>query len=572
MLKSILSVVVLSIFVTACREESFSLDYDGIGGLESWQANAEGGYSSPEHGNIDAEKLSQTIARNVLHRIQHITFCAQVNDASFAIYNCEAGYEKAFLELQALQTSLNKLFKPHKLSINIDNSAVLLSGLNQTELINILYSEGINFSDAEKALVLYFVLGDWMKEDAWLGISEALAIYHYHKNYYVGDNAICNQGDEMKTLHSWMLGSYLYSNNLPLNVNYNNYPSAEAFFNAMIDKRDNWSFAMDSIISQSILHEDLHFRLPAKILLNTQGEAIVYRLHKNINQKDINLKVGDKVLGFNDFLGATDSAEQQNREMLKALNSDKRFHWHIQRGSNKFIVTTTAQNIAAPIEDSLITDTFKHQGENLHYFKLESFVTGFEANIDAALAALAKQPAASIIIDLRANGGGSNETLLYLLKTLFPEQEQPFNMMVRENGLLNKSPIAVHSAIKPRHYKHHYILLDADSLSASEQFAHAVQHREDVTVLSNSQTHGKRISNHTWQGNCGKSYQLVTSFALNSLGKLLPETGITADIMINAPYKNVFYSSKKDPFIEKVISLNQQRIKTTAKPLIQDSL
>lgn len=560
MIKNYLTFIFITLALPACMQQTFVMDYDDAGGLESWQLSRNGEFVSNEYREISFDELVNTIASNVLTRIQHITYCSQINDTTLNIYTCDDAYENAFFELQAMQTSLHKAFKNQPLTINIAGSPVTLNSLSQPELINTLYSDDIAFNDAEKALMLYFVLGEWMKDDAATGIAEALALYHYQKAYPANDDtAACHHQDEIKALHSWMLGSYLYANNLPPRVDYTHYKTAEAFFNAFIDSRDDWSQVFDSAISQSILHEDVNFRLPVKMLINSHGDAVIYRLHKKVAANNIDLQVGDKVLGFNDFIVGIHSDTQQNASMLKALNSDKKFHWKIKRGDKTFTVTTIAKNEAAPIEDILITDTFKSNHQTLHYLKLDSFVSGFEEPIDTALSELSNQNGESLIIDLRANGGGSNSLLLYLLNTLFPDEKKPFNVIVRENGLLNESPITLNGIPSAKHYKHTYILLDAFSLSASEQFANAVQHRDDVTVLSNTNTYGKRISNHTWQGNCGKSYQLTTSFGINGLGKLLPKSGIKPDIKIENAYKNLFFTSIKDPFIEKVMALNNKK-------------
>ncbi len=563
MIKKLFTILVLVVALPSCMQQRFVMDYDDAGGLESWDLTSDGSFVSEVHGEISYETFVDTVASNTLKRMQHVTYCSQLDESTLDLYPCGNEYENAFVELQTMQTSLHDVFKNHALEITIEGSPVNLKGLSNTEITNTLYSSGIDFSDAEKALMLYFVSSNWMEEDAATGIVDALGIYHHQKIYDDGtgnSTDVCHHQDEIKVIHSWMLANYLYVENIPLKVNYDDYKTGESFFKKFIDERDSWSMVMDSAISQSILHEDLSFRLPANMLINASGEAVIYRLHKKVATKGIDLKVGDIVLGFNDFIVGRDSDAQQNEEMLKALKGDKKFHWKMKRGNKEFIVTTVAKKEAAPIEDTLFIDTFKVDDNNIHYLKLDSFVYGFEGPIDTVLTELSSQPAETMVIDLRSNGGGSNQLLLYLLKTLFPEEEQPFRIVMRDNGMMRDSPISINETAEATRYSQFYILMDSQSLSASEHFANAVQYRDNVTVLSNTNTYGKRVSNHTWQGNCGKSYQMVTSFGINGLGRLIPKSGITADINVEIPYKNVFFTSINDPFIEKVLSLEKQKI------------
>ena len=566
MIKQTLLMPFLLFTLGGCQEKNFVMDYDKNGQLEQWSIHADDAFISKELGIISLDKLINSLASSSYQRIQQLTYCAQINDTTLDILSCdEDSLSTAFNDLSAMQSAAYPVFQHYPLSIKVNGEKIRVNALSQSDLVHTLHAQDIAFDEAEKALVLYLLLGQWMEKDPATGLAQALSIYHSHKNkYHIDETGLCDQAEEKKALHAWLLGSYLYARDIPLRINYSDDSSNALFFQQFIDARDPWSFVMDTIISRSILFEDLYFRLPAKMIVNTAGEAIIYRLHKNVTAAGIDLKIGDKVLGFNGYNVKQDTPDKQQQEIIKAMKGDKKFHWKIARADKIFTVTTSAKNEPAPIEDSLIIDIFKQQQQQLHYLKLEAFVEGFERPIAEALKELSQQSADTLIIDLRNNNGGSNALLLYMLQTLFADENSLLNLMVRENGLLHNSPIELNTKTQATTYQHYYILLNESSVSASEQFAHAVQHRADVTILANSNSYGKRVSSHIWQGNCGKSYQLTTSFAINGLGKLIPLAGVSPDIIITESDKNLFYTHPQDPFIAKVLELNARREKDQA--------
>ncbi len=556
------------LILCGCEQNKLMMDYDHDGQLEQWEKQANHRFVSKTFNSIDLNELISSLASNSYERIQQLTYCSQISDHSLKHLPCdEKSLNRAFHQLQLIQDTAYRFFNDYPLTINVDGQAITVNALSHAELITALSSSTISFEDAEKALVVFLASDRWLQNDAATGLAQALAIYYRHKNnYHLDEGARCNPYEESKALHAWLLGSYLYADNIPLQLNYAAYKDPEQLFNAFIDPQDPWSFTMDSVISRSRLFEDLYFRLPAKMVVNAAGEAVIYRLHQEVADNKINLKIGDKVLGFNDYSALQDPAEKQHEEMLKALNGDKKFHWKIARANTQFILTTEAENKPAPIEDSLISDVFLQDGQSLHYIKLDSFIEGFESAINATLSHLSTQPASSLILDLRSNSGGSNSLLSFMLKTLFADEIEPLSLMMRENGLLHKHVIGSHIEPSPRSYQHYYILLNESSMSAAEQLTHAIQHRADVTVLANHHSYGKRVSSHIWQGNCGKSYQLTTSFAVNASGQLLPANGIKPDITVTAPYNSVMFTHEQDPFIQRVLELAKKPLNQSLKP------
>jgi retinol-binding protein 3 len=172
---------------------------------------------------------------------------------------------------------------------------------------------------------------------------------------------------------------------------------------------------------------------------------------------------------------------------------------------------------------------------NIGYFKLNGFIEP-EYSKEAIVSAMNfLSNSSAVIIDLRENGGGSAETVHFLLNYFLPDStklgafkrrinNEVVELWTTKDPLIKKVPENIPV----------YILVSKNTSSAAESFAYGLQQFKRATIVG-EQTHG--------EGNPGmrfvineKLYMMIpTAVNVNAItGTNWEGVGVTPDIKINA--------------------------------------
>jgi carboxyl-terminal processing protease len=117
---------------------------------------------------------------------------------------------------------------------------------------------------------------------------------------------------------------------------------------------------------------------------------------------------------------------------------------------------------------------YAEKGKELLIVKIPEFILSV-SEVDAVIAKMRKYD--NVILDLRGNPGGSEETLQYLMGGVFEKEVKIFERVTRNATKELKSKL-VHPAFTGKLV----VLVDCDSSSASESFARVIQIEKRGTV------------------------------------------------------------------------------------------
>ena len=170
----------------------------------------------------------------------------------------------------------------------------------------------------------------------------------------------------------------------------------------------------------------------------------------------------------------------------------------------------------------------------------------------AAIEALLEEGAEKLIFDVRNNPGGYAHELVKLLDYLLPEGElfhMEFYTGEEEFDHSDESFLDVPMAV----------LVNADSFSAAEFFAAALQEYE-AAVIVGEKTVGKGYFQTTIQLNDGSAVGLSVGKYYTPGGVSLQDVGITPDVEVNVDdetYANIYYGlleAEQDPQIQAAVN------------------
>jgi carboxyl-terminal processing protease len=138
----------------------------------------------------------------------------------------------------------------------------------------------------------------------------------------------------------------------------------------------------------------------------------------------------------------------------------------------------------------------------------------------------------ALIVDLRGNGGGAEETLKSLLGGVMDHEVKVGDLISRENA----KPVVAKSKGKNAFAGKLIVLIDSESASASELFARMVQLEKRGTVLGDRSS-GSVMRSREYPYNYSTGTNTVVSFGASitdadvimSDGKSLEHHGVTPD-------------------------------------------
>ncbi|KLU16303.1 MULTISPECIES: carboxy terminal-processing peptidase [Xenorhabdus] len=187
------------------------------------------------------------------------------------------------------------------------------------------------------------------------------------------------------------------------------------------------------------------------------------------------LKVGDKIIGVGQVgKPIVDVVGWRLEDVVALIKGPKGSKVRLEitpstKGAKNHIVTLTRENIR--LEDNAVKMSVKTVGkEKVGVLDIPSFYVGLTNDVKVQLQKLTKQGVASVVIDLRGNGGGALTEAVSLSGLFIPTGPV---VQIRDNTGRVKVEADTDEA---RYYKGSLVvLIDNRSASASEIFAAAMQ-------------------------------------------------------------------------------------------------
>lgn len=190
---------------------------------------------------------------------------------------------------------------------------------------------------------------------------------------------------------------------------------------------------------------------------------------------------------------------------------------------------------------------------NIGLVRIDNFDDRCAEETIAAIETLREQGADRLIFDLRFNPGGYAHELVAVLDYLLPEGE--LFRAVKYDGTENIDTSDESCLELPM-----AVLVNADSYSAAEFFAAAMQEYEAASVVG-QQTCGKGYFQTTIRLNDGSAVALSVGKYYTPGGKSLADVGVTPDCVVETDEETeakIYYGQLKpeeDPYIREAVKL-----------------
>ena len=180
--------------------------------------------------------------------------------------------------------------------------------------------------------------------------------------------------------------------------------------------------------------------------------------------------------------------------------------------------------------------------------RIYNFRKGSETQMIDAVDALIEQGAERLVFDVRNNPGGSVESVCDALDYLLPEGDI---MTLRTKG----GDETIYRSDADEINLPMAVLVNADSISAAEFFAAALQ-EYDKAIIVGGQTMGKGYSQQNYVLSDGSALHLSDQEYFTPQGKSLIGTGITPDVPADAPegFDLYFAAQEDDPQLQASLS------------------
>jgi len=292
-------------------------------------------------------------------------------------------------------------------------------------------------------------------------------------------------------------------------------------------------------------------------------DVLVYKLKKNGPAIKAGLQLGDKIVAIDGFAAKRENFFEMER-YFEFLNPATELTLEVQRND----VPSRTIKIPAKIEQrgpgyfmdynairqmiDAEEPIYKHQNYegNVGYLKLRAFL--LSPNDVGSMVRRVKDSSA-VIIDLRGNGGGAEQTLTALAGSF---SDQPYEMAKQvgrdKTESLNVKPRP------PRIAAPLYIMLDDESASASEMFARDMQIRKKAVVIGDNSSGRVNRAQIFWekvgaQDMVGFGVEIAVSKVVMADGEELEGHGVKPDQFCIPTAKDLH--DEKDTCLDRALEL-----------------
>ncbi len=245
------------------------------------------------------------------------------------------------------------------------------------------------------------------------------------------------------------------------------------------------------------------------------------------------------------LLVKTPDGEQRPLDVLAKVRNDKR-RLDFTQGWDIFKTIREYEN-----EDRLYRNRHEEIGDDVFIWKMQYF-SGDSDKVDFMMDRVGNYKA--LILDLRGNGGGAEDTLLRLIGRLLDRDLTVGSLKRRKET----KPLIAESRGKNAYKGKLVVLVDSDSGSAAEMLARVVQ-MEKRGVVMGDRTAGavmrSRFHGHQMGMDVAVFYGVMVTDAdvIMADGKSLERTGVVPDEVILPTAKDL--ASKQDPVLSRAAEL-----------------
>ena len=323
-----------------------------------------------------------------------------------------------------------------------------------------------------------------------------------------------------------------------------------AYDTLVVSATDRWSYYMDEEEYKDYQDYTENEYQGIGITIQTDAEILsVYSVEKDSPAALAGLKAGD-IFHTVDGMDCADMTISDLKSIIQE-HVDQTLDITVERNGEMIDLTvscTTIQTI--PVDYVLLDDA-------IGYIKIENFESGSAEAFIEATDALMDQGATKLIFDVRGNPGGQLTELLDMLDYLLPEGDMFISVdQAGEETVYKSDADCIDLPMS--------VLIDADSYSAAEFFAAALQEYHLATTVGEATT-GKGRSQITLEYSDGtalhissKRYLTPNRIDLSEQGGLIPDVAVELD----EQEKELFYSDaldyENDPQLQAAISTFQQ--------------
>lgn len=243
---------------------------------------------------------------------------------------------------------------------------------------------------------------------------------------------------------------------------------------------------------------------------------------------------------FNKFISSSEFSSELTKQ-LQTLSQDK----HIQvefnpeplplKQTEEMIKSREAEELAMWRAHNFGFEKIERLPFNIGYLQLTAFGPTKEVGplLASAMNLLANTD--SLIIDLRGNFGGEEQTVSLLASYFLEKRTHLLNMFKRKNNVIDQH--WSHEYVEGVRYnsaKNVYLLIDKDTFSAAEDFSYTMKHLTSATLIG-EQTGGAANSGDFVQLTPYFSMFLPSGRGVNPVTQTNWEgTGVTPDIHVTS--------------------------------------
>ena len=297
------------------------------------------------------------------------------------------------------------------------------------------------------------------------------------------------------------------------------------------------------------------------------GEGIyVYEVKKDGAAAKAGLQLGDKVVAVNQFNARRDKFFDM-MFYLEVLNPNMELDLTVLRnGAESMVRIPTKLELHEPnFFGDYIKWQYKEPEElyshkdyegNVGYIKLRTFM----AYPEKLIPMMGKvKNSAAVILDLRNNGGGSEDALTFLSGYF---TEEPFDLLMKVSR--DKSePLRVkpHSSTKAPLF----VMVDSGSASAAEVFARALQLRKRAVIIGDKSSGRVNRAALFWEKVGAFDFtpfgtEIAVSKGVLANGEELENRGVTPDVFC-IPTSDDLHN-EKDPCLDRALELARKAVVT----------
>lgn len=390
---------------------------------------------------------------------------------------------------------------------------------------------------------------------------------------------------------------YLWSDNVPDEINYAKYATPEDLFESFRHKDDRFSAVVNNYTEVNESLSNIYETDGINYQLFLDGEsgkkvmALVDYVYDDTPAKDAGIKRGYVIHKVNGTQLTTDNysdlLDQKTCKYTYSLITveEEDGEKYLSYGDN-LMETESITKKQMDINPILKTDVIVKDGRRIGYFLYDSFTDDTDCIIKAIEKLTANQ-IDDLVLDLRLNGGGYLNTLDTLASMLVPEGNEGklfitenFNSTLtteyrRETKDRNFNKTFFSANLPNLNLSRLYVLTSQGTASASEELISGLMPYMDVTIIGET-TYGKFTSNYlindtddTGTDPDGIPYSqwavyICVASCTNSLGEMNFKDGFAPDHEITDTYQHEL-GDENEPLLAKAIELCTGTIAKSAK-------